>query len=136
MYLYLSCKGSAGIVQRGDSHKRVFVVEGPETGASVAAAVGAAHPVLAALSVSNLAGLADVIARFHPSEVIVAGDNDVDPEKASMKITRKSCSILQKKLSPLKVSLVLPNLRGQQRELDWNDVLLSEGIQSLEEQLN
>ncbi len=70
-------QGSAGLIQRGKIGGHLYLVEGPETGASIALAAPDAT-VLVSLGVNNLSKLSEVILSYSPSQVTIARDNDIN----------------------------------------------------------
>ena len=135
--------GGAGVVQKGKLEQIVFVVEGPETGASIAAVTGKECPVLASLSLVNFKSMTDVILSYCPRKVILAADND--GTKDNIKNILKDHFVqlkksIQEKNSNIDVQLIMPDLvnnslHDKRTSSDWNDVLVLDGIQTLKEQL-
>jgi len=122
---------SAGVVQTGVKGGALYVVEGPETGASIASI----HPnatVLASLSIGNLGKITEIIKSYQPHEVIIAGDNDGAQSKTMLK-TIEVFKQIKNELSEscqLVHLAVPPSVEGKSK-IDWNDVLVMEGKDGL-----
>ena len=128
-------KGSAGIIQKGDKHGRLYITEGPETGASVALA----HPnstVLVSFSVSNMRNLSSLVMQFKPTDVILAADHDVkkDGSPSQTRITTENAAI-ELRNNGIATTVIYPKLIHGTQKTDWNDVLIKEGIESVRKQL-
>lgn len=127
-------QGSAGIIQRGQWQGRVYVAEGPETGASLALADPDAT-VLVATGLHNLKHLAPVIQRFSPSKVILAGDNDGE-DSTTRRLTQEAYKALQAALpEELDCTLVIPPHFCEHSKVDWNDILKHQGLAQLRQHL-
>lgn len=128
-------QGSAGVIQIGIPGGRLYVVEGPETGASIAS-VDKDATILASLSVSNLANLGDVIHSYSPNEIIIAADNDGEysaTRKTTLAAFEKLKDSLENEIT--KVCLVFPQAIPGLEKVDWNDVLVKQGSDVLKNQL-
>ena len=134
----LSCgvmKGSAGIIQKGDKNGRVYIAEGPETGASIAQSFPKAT-VLVSFSVGNISNLVEVVKVLNPKELIIAGDNDGNHTKAAENTrmtTKKAVMAFQEAGLPTRA--IYPNAIKELKKTDWNDVLKHEGVASVRAQL-
>lgn len=125
-------KSSAGILQKGGKFETLYVVEGPETGASIAMA----HPkatVLVSFGVSNMQNLGKIITKFSPKEIIIAGDNDTQSNSRTFEITIEAQKILAKTGIP--TSVKIPDKIDNLEKTDWNDVHKINGIAELKRQL-
>lgn len=125
-------ENSAGILQRGDKFGRLYVVEGPETGSSIAMA-DPESTVLVSLGLSNLKNLSSVIKRFHPKEVIIAGDNDTLSKNKALEITFEAQK--QYKQNGIESRITIPKALPKMTKTDWNDVHKTNGLVALKEQL-
>jgi len=129
-------KGNAGIVQRGGgSGSIVYVVEGPETGASVACAVNPDATIVATLSLGNLANIGNFVRSLKPLKVVLALDHDV--KEAAKNAMERATSVLAKELEKDDISWErrLPELTARGSALDWNDILVTQGLDELKRQL-
>ncbi|MGQ4004840.1 toprim domain-containing protein, partial [Francisellaceae bacterium CB52] len=86
--------GSGGLVQKGTSD-RVYIVEGPETGASIAIADKEAS-VYCSFGLGNLSKLDSLIKANNYKEVILAADNDGAGSNAE-RLTKEAQQQLEKK---------------------------------------
>lgn len=131
-------RGGAGVVQTGQPFQTVFVAEGPETGASIASVVGEINPVLVSLSIMNFESMADVILSYQPKRIVLTADNDAAKEN-SFKILNSHVDKLKahlKRTSDIPFFVLKPELNGHEKQnIDWNDVLVLKGIDSLYEKL-
>ncbi len=98
--------GSAGIIQEGKLAGRVYLAEGPETGASIALADTDAT-VLVSMGVHNLKNLSHVIKSYSPKEVILAGDYD-GKDAATRQTTEQAFSDLKEQLPDVACSVIYP----------------------------
>lgn len=126
-------EGSAGILQKGDKLSTLYLVEGPETGASVAMANPKAT-VLVSFGLANLKNLANLIKGFHPHEVIIAGDNDNSVKSKTLTITKEAQALL--KTEGIDAKLIIPQSISGREKTDWNDVHISQGLREVKQQLN
>lgn len=129
-------QGSAGIIQVGQKGGRLYIAEGPETCASIALADKDAT-VLASLGVNNLTHMADVIRSFHPSEIILAADND-GLHSQTRKTTEKVFNELKAQLQNESIGfrLVYPQSIAGMNKVDWNDILIQQGRDAVQQGLN
>ncbi|MCB1827144.1 MAG: toprim domain-containing protein, partial [Coxiellaceae bacterium] len=128
-------QGSAGLIQKGKPGGRLYIAEGPETGASIAL-VDRDATVLVSMGVHNLPNLSPVISSYHPSEVILAADNDGKQAKTRETI-EATFSKLQSSLNTTTTHCRLvypPSIEGLEK-VDWNDVLVRLGADSVKTQL-
>lgn len=123
--------GSGGLVQKGTSD-RVYIVEGPETGASIALADKEAS-VYCSFGLSNLSKLDRLIKANDYKEVILAADNDGKGSNAE-KLTKEAQQELESKGVKLKV--IEPKALEGLAKTDWNDVLKEKGVKEIQQQLN
>jgi ATP-dependent exoDNAse (exonuclease V) alpha subunit len=123
--------GSAGIVQVGKATGRLYIVEGPENGATVAMA-DAQGTVLVSLGAHNLSNLSQIIKKYNPGEVIIAADND-GVRSTTRKITEKAADKLR--ADGIDTQVIYPALIKDRQKTDWNDVLLNQGIEEVKTQL-
>jgi len=127
-------KGNAAVIYKGGQVPidKVVVAEGPETAASVVLAVNAIEnniPVLASLSLGNLANLSSIVlARWRPKIVIIAADNDGNSDKNDDAIV-KFKSVLEE--HNVRVQVKMPKLAKNVSKIDWNDVLVKQGLARL-----
>ena len=124
-------KGSAGVIQIGIKNGEVYIAEGPETAASIAMARPKAT-VLTSCGIANIQNLGKLIKAFEPNRVIIAGDNDGDSKTLD---TTKMAALSLKK-EGIKSEIVLPKKIEGLDKTDWNDVLKTEGVKSVSNQLN
>ena len=128
-------KGSAGVIQTGDKNGRLYIAEGPETAASVAMADPTAT-VLVSFSVSNMANLSGVISRLNSKDVIIAADLDSkngNAKSTTRDTTEKAAQALRD--SGIQTTVIYPKLLEGTKKTDWNDVLLTAGVESVRKQL-
>ncbi|PIR10216.1 MAG: hypothetical protein COV52_09665 [Gammaproteobacteria bacterium CG11_big_fil_rev_8_21_14_0_20_46_22] len=128
-------QGSAGIIQKGIKGGRLFIAEGPETGASLAM-IDPDATVLVSMGINNLPNLAPVISAFAPVEVVLAADNDGVHSK-TRKTTEEAFALLQSNLNTTSIScrLAYPLEIAGLAKVDWNDVLVKQGAEDLKSQL-
>ncbi|WP_347251918.1 MobF family relaxase [Legionella sp.] len=132
-------EGSSGLLQRGEKLGTVYLVEGPETGASIAMANPKAT-VLVSFGLANLKNLSHIIKSFYPKEVIIAGDNDTlaktnkTTKTDTLKITQKAQEAL--KNEGIHAKLIIPQPLPGKEKTDWNDVHRSQGLVSVQQQLD
>lgn len=125
-------EGSAGVLQTGAKRSPLYLAEGPETGATIAMANPQAT-VLVSFGLSNLKNLGALIKSFYPSEVIIAGDNDLASKNNTAKITEEAKEALMRE--SLDIKIIMPqNLPGREKT-DWNDVHCSQGLNQVKHQL-
>jgi 5S rRNA maturation endonuclease (ribonuclease M5) len=122
--------GSGGLVQKGTSD-RVYIVEGPETGASIAIADKEAS-VYCSFGLGNLSKLDKLIKANGYKEVILAADNDGVGSNAE-RLTKEAQQQLEKK--GVKPTVIEPKAIEGLSKTDWNDVLKSKGIKKVQKQL-
>ena len=125
--------GSAGIIQEGKLAGRVYLAEGPETGASIALADSDAT-VLVSMGVHNLKNLGDVIKSYSPKEVVLAGDYD-GKDAATRQTTEQALSDLKEQLPDVACSVIYPEPIAGMKKVDFNDVLKTQGIEVLKNTL-
>lgn len=125
-------KSSAGAIQVGSKFGTVYVAEGPETGASVAMADPKAT-VLVSFGLSNIQNLGKMIKSYFPSRVIIAGDNDNQPQSKTLEITQKAQETL--KSEGVNAEIIVPHQINNLDKTDWNDVLKQQGISEVKKQL-
>lgn len=129
-------KGNAGIVQRGrGGGSMVYVVEGPETGASVACAVDPDATVVATLSLGNLGNVGHFVRSLKPTKVVLALDYDV--KEAAKKAMEKATTAVVEELEKDGISWErrIPKPLQENLSADWNDILVTQGIDELKRQL-
>ncbi len=128
-------QGSAELIQQGRVGGRLIIAEGPETGASIAL-IDREATVLVSMGVHNLPHLAPVISTYRPSEVILAADNDGRHANTRETIAA-AFSQLQSNLNtiPITCRLVYPSIIKGFEKVDWNDVLIQLGADSVNTQL-
>jgi len=122
--------GSGGLVQKGSSD-RVYIVEGPETGASIAIADKEAS-VYCSFGLGNLSKLDKLIKANNFKEVILAADNDGIGSNAE-KLTKEATDRLHNQGVDIKV--IEPESIEGLVKTDWNDVLKFQSIQKIQSQL-
>ena len=130
--------GSAGVVQKGKPGNIVFAAEGPETAASLAAVVDHDSTVLCSLSIVNFESMADVILSYSPTQVIIAADNDAAKENSRELLDSQINKLKQalSKKSDVKMKIIMPEIESSHKQnIDWNDVLARQGIDSLRDQI-
>ncbi|TRY63746.1 hypothetical protein TCAL_14303 [Tigriopus californicus] len=123
-------KNSAAVIQKAQFNQPLILCEGPETGASLAAAFPHVS-VLASLSLANLQGCGEVVKAQSPSQVIVAGD--LDDNVANQELLRFHFQSLQDQMD-VEIRLIVPccSLR---KHGDWNDILIDQGISEIKRQI-
>ena len=133
-------RGSLGLVQKGID-ETVYLVEGPETGASVACACPTST-VVSALSANNLYVVAPVLEMFQPKEIVIGADLDLNlhTQFCINKAFRNIRTFFGKRYPECVVRLVYPGLAVQTEEdemkgVDWNDVLKKEGVEAVAAQM-
>lgn len=124
-------RNSVAVVQKAQFGQPLILCEGPETGASLAAAFPDAS-VFASLSLANLQGCSEVIKAQSPSQVVVAGD--LDQEKANQEMLQAHFESLQDQLTDMKVRLIVPRFK-EKNHGDWNDILKDHGIDEIKRQI-
>ena len=129
-------KGNAGIVQRGRGGGAVvYVVEGPETGASVACAVDPEATVVATLSLGNLGNLGNFLLSLKPSKVVLAMDLDVK-EAAKMAMEKATTAVVEElEMDGIPWVRRIPKPLKENVGADWNDILVTHGLDELKRQL-
>ncbi|QDQ41210.1 conjugative relaxase (plasmid) [Legionella geestiana] len=128
-------KGSAAVIQTGKASGKLYVAEGPETGASIAIADPKAT-VLVAFSVSNLGNLAETIKNYKPSQVIIAADNDGKSGTYTANTRKTTENAAQKfRENGLNAVAIYPKMLPGLKKTDWNDVLTGQGVESVRRQL-
>lgn len=125
-------KGSAGVIQKGEKDGRIYIAEGPETGASIAS-VDKKSTVITSFGLSNIQNISEVIKSFNPSEVIIAGDNDSNSKVDITKQTLMAADVLKE--NGIDAKVIFPEKIIGQSKTDWNDVLKYHGEESLKNQL-
>ncbi|GGG06987.1 AAA family ATPase [Cysteiniphilum litorale] len=129
--------GSAGFVNIAAENEkgrkgRLYIAEGPETAASIAMADPKATVLTACGSAANIGKMKDMIERFNPSEVIIAGDND-GVTSQSYALTYEAQAAL--KAQGIDARVILPqNIEGF-KKTDWNDVLVHQHVDDISEQM-
>ena len=127
-------QGSAGIIQKGAQGSRLYIAEGPETGATLAM-IDPDATVLVSMGINNLPNLSPVISSFSPSEVIIAADNDGAHSK-TREFTDAAFAKIQSELEPfVTCHLVYPSSISDMGKVDWNDVLVKQGVEEVKAQL-
>lgn len=124
-------EGSCGIIQKGMRGSRLYLVEGFETGASIALADSKAT-VLCSFGVSNMKNLKETINKFNPKELVIAADNDGVFAKSQQAI-EKTIDIY--KQDNFKVTAIYPDSLEGLKKTDWNDVHRRKGIAEIQKQL-
>ena len=129
-------KGNAGIVQRGRGDSPVvYVVEGPETGASVACAVDPDATVVATLSLGNFGNLGNFLRSLNPSKVMLAMDLDVK-ETAKMAMEKATTALVgELEKEGISWERRIPEPLQENASADWNDILVTQGLDELKRQL-
>ncbi len=125
-------EGSAGILQKGEKFGALYLVEGPETGASIAMANPKAT-VLVSFGVGNLKNLSPVIKKLHCSEIIIAADNDSSSKNSTLMETIKAQELLMKE--GVSATVILPKPIAGRDKTDFNDVHKTQGIEAVKQQL-
>lgn len=125
-------EGSAGILQAGEKQGALYLAEGPETGASIAMANPKAT-VLVSFGVSNLKNLSALIKNYQPTEVVIAGDNDLGAKNNTLKITMNAQEHLQGE--GINAKIIIPNKIEGREKTDWNDVHRLKGLQKVKNEL-
>ena len=123
-------EGSAAVLQKGMKGASVYLCEGPETAASLAAAFPTAT-VIASLGISNIKNMAPLIQQIHGKEVIIAADYDGEQSRTSL-IVKEALDAL--KHQGIDVKIVSPEPIKTLTKTDWNDVLIHQGKESIQVQ--
>lgn len=123
-------EGSAAILQKGMKGASMYVCEGPETAASIALAFPTAT-VIATLGISNIKNMTAIIEQTQTKDVIIAGDYDGEQSKTSLIIKEAHQALKQ---HGIEVKTVRPRPINNATKTDWNDVLIHQGKQSIQEQ--
>ena len=118
--------GSAGLIQKGTDGK-VYLVEGPETGASIAQ-VKTESSVYCTFGLGNLRKLVDFIKANNFEEVILAADNDGDSVNTKNLI---DTAISELKQQGIDIKVMHPPLIDGFDKSDWNDILVLLGKDKL-----
>ena len=118
--------GSAGLIQKGTDGK-VYLVEGPETGASIAQ-VKIESSVYCTFGLGNLRKLGDFIKANSFDEVILAADNDGDSVNTKNLI---DTAISELKQQGIDIQVMNPPLINGFNKSDWNDILVLLGKDKL-----
>ena len=124
-------EGSCGIIQKGMRGSRLYIVEGPETAASIAMADSKAT-VIVSYGISNMKNLAPIIKTYHAKDIIIAGDNDGDFSKTQQQIEK---TIEHYKKNDISARAIFPESLSGLNKTDWNDVLLKKGVGEIGRQL-
>ncbi|HBD7398683.1 TPA: conjugative transfer relaxase/helicase TraI [Legionella pneumophila] len=124
-------EGSCGVIQKGMQGSRLYIVEGFETGASIALADSKAT-ILCSFGVSNIKNLSPIIKKFNAKEIVIAGDNDGDFAKSYQAIEKTIDTFRQDNLN---VRAVFPDRLQGKSKTDWNDIHLKKGITEIQRQL-
>ena len=130
-------KGSVGVVQIG--REKIYLAEGPETGASIAMADPKAT-VLVSFGVNFIVHLVDVLKKFiqvtGAKEVVLAADYD-GKDAPSDAIIQKAKSVFSENFAPMgvTVSVIYPESKLNQQKIDYNDILKHIGVTALRAQL-
>lgn len=121
-------ENSAGVLQHGEKFGRIYLAEGPETGASIAMA-DPESTVLVSFGLSNLKNLSPLIKRYHPKELIIAGDNDTLSKNKTLEITHEARKFYEN--CGFSSHIIMPKLLPGMEKTDWNDVHRVQGIQGV-----
>ena len=111
----------------GEPTKRLYVVEGYATGATVHEATS--YPVAVAFNCGNLSAVAEALHGEWPDvEIVIAGDNDHvtdgDPGRTAALSAARA----------VRGSVAIPDLSGDEGS-DWNDVAALRGLDAVREEL-
>jgi len=123
-------EGSCGIIQKGMRGARLYIAEGPETGASIAMADSKAS-VLVSFGIANMKNLNSIIKTYNTNDIIIAGDNDYGSNNTQQQI---ETTIELYKQNNIAAQAIIPNLINN-KKTDWNDVLLKQGVAEIQKQL-
>lgn len=121
-------KGSACLIQPGKETAPVYIAEGPETAASIAAAKRNST-VICSFGVTNMKNISDLLSPYSKQKIIIAADND-GQNKAAIRSVKIAKSEFQS--SGLDVKIVRPLEQG----FDFNDVIQKGGIALVSQQLS
>ncbi|MBX9836782.1 MAG: toprim domain-containing protein, partial [Silvanigrellaceae bacterium] len=125
-------EGSAAILQFGMKGSTIFIAEGPETAASIAASFPTAT-VMTSLGISNIKNLTPLLQKLQGQEVIIAADFDGKQAKTAV-VTDEIANTL--KQEGLNVRVVYPEPVKDLKKTDWNDVLIHKGKEAVQMQLS
>ena len=132
-----SLKGSVGVVQVG--RDRVYITEGPETGASIAMADPRAT-VLVSFGVNFIVHLVDVLKKFIQAtgakELVIAADYDGEGALSEV-LVQKAHKIFTDAFASMEVSVsvIYPGSELNLKKIDYNDILKHVGVTALRAQL-
>ena len=118
--------GSAGLIQKRTDGK-VYLVEGPETGASIAQ-VKTESSVYCTFGLGNLRKLGDFIKANNFEEVILAADNDGDSINTKNLI---DAAIKELNEQSVNINVIYPPVLDGFDKSDWNDILVLLGKEKL-----
>lgn len=126
-------EGKAAVINKTDDVNVVFIAEGVETAASVASLgeVRNHYTVLASMGVSELPSTLAYVKTHYPpgATVVLLKDHDISGSKADLDF-KQACILFQD--AGYHVIVKEPPVLGE----DWNDVMVSGGVEQLSEQFN
>ncbi|HBN23059.1 MAG TPA: hypothetical protein DD412_07465 [Holosporales bacterium] len=119
-------KGSFVELQKGDANSPIVLAEGVETALSVKEA-GIKGSIYCSLGTSNMENL-----EVKDRDVIIAGDWDGSTDKPSWLSTEKAKVSLEEKGNRVQIILPVETKENSNKKLDFNDLLTSDGVKSLQ----
>ena len=131
-------KGSAVLIHSGKSEgeQKVVIAEGPETAASLIAALPDAHIYVTLGNISNAAELAWLAEKHNTQQLYFAADNDGAYGQSIQKIHDVAQKLKMNK--DIDCFIVKPHLPGKsfKDKVDFNDVLMAQGVEGVKAQVN
>ena len=131
-------KRSRGVIKgsvtplRQTTSSQVVLAEGPETGASLLAALPEANIYVTLGNIRHAAELGWLAHQHHTKTLYFAGDKDSNPQ-AEMALIDVAKQL--KTTHNIDCFVAYPSLPGQQK-VDFNDVLLSKGVDDVKRQIS
>ena len=129
---------TGAVLQRG-LRQTIYIAEGIETGASIAATDSSAH-VMVSMSVANMKNMVDKVKGMRPDQVVILKDNDGQHAKSDKTIADVVNAFESAGLSvDVKEPEMLERLvaeNGEKAKTDWNDIIKEYGIDGLKQRLS
>lgn len=126
-------QGAAALIHKGGSNKVIFA-EGPETGASLAAAKPDANIYVSLGNNRNFGNLDYLASQHGTKEVHFAADNDGGIHTGSYKGLKSAAEQLDQK--GVAVQVAMPKLLSGREKTDYNDTLKEKGAAAIRESLD
>ena len=129
---------NGALLQRGLRHT-VYIAEGIETGASIAATDNSAR-VMVSMGVANMQNMVDRVKGMHPDQVVILKDNDGQHAKSNEGFVEAVNAFEGAGLSvDVKEPEMLQRLvaeKGEKAKTDWNDIIKEYGVEGLKQKLS